>query len=100
MAAAAKINCHCCGEPVAVNLNRSGRAYYHCGHCGLSVVSKAAESSAALLGQNPKKESHEHTTLPTKTAKPTAANHEIAGVATQAPAAAAKKSAFKTLMDN
>lgn len=100
MAAAAKMPCYCCGEPVAVRLNRANRAYYHCGHCGLSVVSKDSDSTERMLNKNvipptskPKESTH---TEPNTPKKPALAGNIQTEIPQPAPA---KKSAFKTLMD-
>jgi hypothetical protein len=106
MPAAARINCYGCGEPVAVNINRSNRAYYHCGHCGLSVVSKASESTERMLNTPltknvvPSKEAtHELTPKPTpaKTTIPQQPVDEKPALVVQPTEQ--KKSAFRTLMD-
>jgi hypothetical protein len=91
MAAAAKMNCYCCGETVAVNLNSASRAYYHCGHCGLSVVSKRSESSEALLKTNFLAQP-----APPPASAPIASAPPASEQTKKAPV---KPSAFKTLMD-
>jgi DNA-directed RNA polymerase subunit RPC12/RpoP len=104
MPAAARMNCYGCGEAVAVNINRSNRAYYHCGHCGLSVMSKRSESTERMLNMPltknvvPAKEApHELTPKPTHAKPAISTQPAVDKPATVAQPAA--KSAFRTLMD-
>jgi hypothetical protein len=98
MAAAAKMNCYCCGEPVAVRVNRANRAYYHCGHCGLTATSKDSDSTERMLNAAPNKN-----VVPTEKpthAKPTIPIFNPVPVADAVLPAAPRKATFKTLMDN
>lgn len=45
---AARMNCLCCGNTVALKDNKAKKPYYYCGFCDISVQSKGATSADIL----------------------------------------------------
>lgn len=93
MAAAAKISCYCCGETVAINLNKSMRAYYHCGHCGVNVQSKSSDSTDRMIN----KKAMVHPT-PTQTPIPTSEQDRNTSATLAPHPTVPKRGGFATLL--